>query len=103
MLALPLNVGVAAAPVSYTAPIGLTPHEGVATTADPIRQRVVLTGGLAADAAASRDSTWEWDGLYWSQLPIASPPTAPGGGSRSTLFGHRSSCLGIWEGGRDAQ
>ncbi len=41
---------------------------------DPLRQRVVLTGGVTK--FASNGDTWEWDGAGWTLMtsPIAPPP-----------------------------
>jgi hypothetical protein len=42
---------------------------------DPIRERVVLFGGVTGTATLGAD-TWEWDGSAWTQIttPIAPPP-----------------------------
>lgn len=55
-------------------PSSTTPNarSGHTLTFDPLRQRVILFGGV--DAGGERDDTWEWDGARWSQvLPASSP------------------------------
>ena len=44
-------------------------------TWDPVRERVVLFGGLGS--AVLYSDTWEWDGLEWLPrlLPTTPPPT----------------------------
>lgn len=47
---------------------------------DPVRRRVVLTGGSSsapfAPALVFQD-TWEWDGTAWTAVPTATVPSAP--------------------------
>jgi hypothetical protein len=48
---------------------------------DPLRQRVILWGGVGN---GPRDDTWEWDGATWlSQNPVNRPPS---GSVRSMVF-----------------
>jgi len=96
----------AANPITYFAPSGVTPYDGVSMVADPVRQRVVLAGGVAADAGAPLQSTWEWDGQRWTDLAIPTPPGTRGMGmafdslrSRTVLTGDRGTTWALENGG----
>ena len=39
---------------------------------DPLRDRIVLVGGV--DASGFVDDTWEWDGSDWTAIPTATQP-----------------------------
>lgn len=62
---------------------------------DPVRQRVVLWGGISGYPYTYFDDTWEWDGSNWVQLlPGTRPPAMFGASmafdevlSRVLLFG----------------
>jgi hypothetical protein len=45
---------------------------------DPVRQRIVLFGGLASGTEAYLGDTWEWDGSAWTDKTPAVSPAARG-------------------------
>ena len=49
-----------------------------AMATDPVRQRVVLFGGIGLNQLSRFDDTWEWDGRRWHRIW---PPVAPPGRS----------------------
>lgn len=51
--------------------IGTAPRSGAAMTFDSGKKRVVLLGGLAANAPVN--DTWEWDGDNWTQVADIGP------------------------------
>lgn len=67
---------------------------------DPVRQRVVLTGGATSDRG-----TWEWDGLNWALVDSAAPnfgtskPAMVFDRSRNTmwLFGTSNDATAVFE------
>lgn len=60
--------------VTLTAGVRPLPRAGAAMATDPVRQRVVLFGGV--DGTAVLDDTWEWNGSQWSARPAAIRPAA---------------------------
>lgn len=59
-------------PAHLAAPVALTVRENVALVRDPVRDDLVMFGGLTD--AGPTDETWVWRGA-WTR---ATPPTAPG-------------------------
>lgn len=75
--------------------------------ADPLRQRLVLFGGLGPEVSYLAD-TWEWNGTSWTAVAAAGPPpryahVAAFDGSRVVVFGGsppRESALWAFDGTR---
>lgn len=50
------------------------PLTGTSMTYDPIRERVVLFGGIPQGVSIlPSDATWEWDGTDWTQVMVPGP------------------------------
>ena len=80
--------------IADTGPDGRSAH---ALAFDSGRNRLVLFGGVAADASF-RGDTWEWDGENWTQIADTGPDARSGHGfafdsgqSLTVLFGGRAS------------
>jgi hypothetical protein len=78
--------------VPWTQPLG---RSGTAAAYDPVRQRLVLFGGI--DGNQLSNETWEWDGSQWSLRPTALAPPARAGhamawdGTRGRIVVHGGS------------
>lgn len=53
-----------------------TPRIAFAMGYDPVRQRVVVFGGLTYHGGSFLGDTWEYDGQTWIQMGVAVAPTA---------------------------
>ena len=78
------------------------PRELAAMAYDPIRERVVLIGGVIFAPGTTGD-TWEWDGNDWTQFGSYNPSLMGGGGAcydpslGGVLFSHGTTNM-VWNG-----
>jgi len=54
-------------------------RQGQAMTYDSVRGKVVMFGGFASGIINALNDTWEYDGVNWTQITTANPPSARDG------------------------
>jgi hypothetical protein len=91
--------GVARTWANVTAP-GPTARNGAAMAYDPLRNTILMFGGINDDATGAFGETWEWDTVTktWSQLSVfPSPPARGGAGMVYDVANDRMVLHGGWD------
>ena len=91
--------GVARTWANVTAP-GPTVRNGAAMAYDPLRNTILMFGGINDEATGAFGETWEWDTVTktWSQLSVSpSPPARGGAGMVYDVANDRMVLHGGWD------